>query len=58
MPFSHPVLAANIDAIRILELAPGDFLNPLVGVLRSVAFSDKPRYIALPYTWKSSYPDN
>jgi hypothetical protein len=58
MPFSHPALPANVDAIRILELKPGDFLSPLVGVLRSVAFSDRPKYVALSYTWGNSYPDS
>lgn len=58
MPFSYPALPTGADAIRILELQPGDFADPLVGELRSVAFRDKPKYVALSYTWGSSYPWN
>jgi hypothetical protein len=56
MPFTHPPLPTGIDAIRVLQVAPSDFLSPLVGSLTSVAFSDKPKYVALSYTWGSPYP--
>jgi hypothetical protein len=56
--FSHPVLPVGVDAIRVLKLEPGDYLSPLVGELTPVAFSEKPKYVALSYTWASSYPDN
>jgi hypothetical protein len=57
MPFSHAVLPTDVDAIRVLELEPGSLADRLVGRLRSVAFSDKPRYIAFSYTWENSFPD-
>jgi hypothetical protein len=56
MPFTHPPLPTGIDAIRVLTVAPGDFLSPLVGSLMSVAFSDKSKYMALSYTWGRPYP--
>jgi hypothetical protein len=56
--FVHPALPVGVDAIRVLRLEPGDYLSPLVGKLTSVAFSEKPKYVALSYTWASSYPDN
>ena len=58
MPFSHPALPTGVDAIRVLKVEPGDFLSPLVGILTPAAFSDRPKYVALSYTWGSSYPDN
>ncbi|KAF2120037.1 heterokaryon incompatibility protein-domain-containing protein, partial [Lophiotrema nucula] len=56
--FSYPALPAGVDAIRVLTVEPGDFSAPLVGKLNPVAFSRKPRYVALSYTWNTSYPDN
>ncbi|KAK8046225.1 HET-domain-containing protein [Apiospora saccharicola] len=56
--FSHPPLITGVDSIRLLTVAPGDFLSPLRCTLTSVAFSDKPKYVALSYTWGSSYPEN
>jgi hypothetical protein len=47
MPFTYPPLPTGVDAIRVLKVAPGHFLSPLVGSLASVAFSDKPKYVAL-----------
>jgi hypothetical protein len=58
MPFVHPALPSDQDAIRILKIDPGDFSSPLAGTLTSVAFSDRPKYVALSYTWGHSYPDN
>ncbi|CAE7002187.1 hypothetical protein PTTW11_01351 [Pyrenophora teres f. teres] len=51
MHFTHPVLPMGVDALRILNVRPGDFLSPLVGTLTSIAFKDKPKYMALSYTW-------
>lgn len=56
--FPYPPLPEGVDAIRILTVEPGDFSNPLVGILTSVTFSSKPRYVALSYTWGDPYPDN
>ncbi|KAI0976931.1 heterokaryon incompatibility protein-domain-containing protein [Xylaria arbuscula] len=56
--FSYPPLTAGLDAIRVLKLSPGGFSEPLVGTLTPVLFSDKPKYVALSYTWGFSYPDN
>lgn len=56
--FPYPPLTTEVDAIRILKLEPGDFSDPLVGTLTPVAFSEKPKYVALSYTWGVSYPDN
>ncbi|KXX72825.1 Heterokaryon incompatibility protein 6, OR allele, partial [Madurella mycetomatis] len=55
---SYPHLPSGVDAIRILTLAPGGFDDPLVCSLRTVAFSTKPRYVALSYTWGDPYPDS
>jgi hypothetical protein len=56
--FPYPPLPVGVDAIRILTVEPGDFSNPLISTLTSVAFSSKPRYVALFYTWGNPYPDN
>ncbi|KAK7953397.1 heterokaryon incompatibility protein-domain-containing protein [Apiospora saccharicola] len=48
----------GVDSIRLLTVAPGDFLSPIQCTLTSVAFSDKPKYVALSYTWGDSYPEN
>jgi hypothetical protein len=56
--FPYPPLPVGVDAIRILTVEPGDFSNPLIGTLTPVAFSSKPRYVALSYTWGNPYPDN
>jgi hypothetical protein len=56
--FPYPPLPVGVDALRILSVEPGDFSDPVVGTLTSVAFSSKPRYVALSYTWGDPYPDN
>ncbi|KAI1357976.1 heterokaryon incompatibility protein-domain-containing protein [Xylaria arbuscula] len=56
--FPYPALTTDVDAIRILTLLPGAFSDSLVGTLSPVLFSDRPKYIALSYTWGFSYPDN
>jgi len=58
MSFIHPVLPTGVDALRILNVQPGSFSSPLVGTLSSIAFRDKPRYMALSYTWDSSHPED
>jgi hypothetical protein len=58
MTFLHPALPEGVDALRVLTIEPGDFTNPLTGILIPVAFSDKPKYVALSYTWGGSYWDN
>jgi Heterokaryon incompatibility protein (HET) len=57
-PFPYPPLAADVDAIRVLTVAPAGFFDPLVCTLTPFAFSEKPKYVALSYTWGSSYTDN
>src|SRR5947199_2207373 len=57
-PFPFPRLPAGVDAIRILTIEPGDFFDPLLCTLTPAAFSDRPNYVALSYTWGSSHPDN
>ena len=56
--FSYPPLPVGVDAIRILVIEPGNFSSPLVCSLTSVAFSSKPRYVALSYTWGDPHPDS
>jgi hypothetical protein len=56
--FPYPSLPAGVDAIRILSVEPGDFSESLVCKLIPVAFSAKPKYTALSYTWRDPYPDN
>lgn len=58
MAFLYPALPIGVDAIRVLEIEPGDFLSPLTGTLTSVAFSARPKYVALSYTWGYSYSDD
>lgn len=56
--FPYPPLPKGVNAIRILTIHPGDFSEPLVYTLSSQAFSEKPRYAALSYTWDDAYRDN
>lgn len=56
--FPYPSLPAGVDAIRILSVESGGFSEPLVCKLIPVAFSAKPKYMALSYTWRDPYPDN
>ncbi|KAK4175848.1 heterokaryon incompatibility protein-domain-containing protein [Triangularia setosa] len=56
--FPYPTLEAERDALRILTIEPGDFADPLICTLDPFLFSEKPKYVALSYTWGSSYPDN
>lgn len=39
-------------------MAPDDFFNPITGTLDTVTFSERPKYVAISYTWGNSYPDN
>lgn len=58
-PFEYPPLAPDKDAIRILNVEPGDFYDdPIVCTLTSVVFESKPRYLALSYTWGDAFPHN
>ncbi|KAK0671021.1 heterokaryon incompatibility protein-domain-containing protein [Cercophora samala] len=56
--FPYPPLDTKRDALRILTIEPGDFADPLVCTLDPFLFSQKPKYVALSYTWGSSYKDN
>lgn len=56
--FHYSKLQPGQDAIRILTIEPGAFLDALVCSLKPVAFNANPRYAALSYTWKDAYPDN
>ena len=58
LPIPVPSLPADVDAIRLLTVDPGDFHDPLVCTLIPAAFIKRPKYVALSYTWGSSYPDN
>jgi Heterokaryon incompatibility protein (HET) len=55
--FPYPPLPEGHDAIRILTLESGNFFEPLVGKLTVTPFEDKPKYLALSYTWNEAYPD-
>lgn len=56
-PFEYAPLPPGKDAIRILNVEPGDFYDdPIVCTLTSVAFTSKPRYLALSYTWDDAFP--
>ncbi|KAF2965914.1 hypothetical protein GQX73_g7663 [Xylaria multiplex] len=50
MAFSYPPLPAG-DALRLITLKAGEFFDPLQGDLVSIAFSARPEYLALSYTW-------
>ncbi|KAI0125417.1 heterokaryon incompatibility protein-domain-containing protein [Xylariales sp. AK1849] len=56
--FPYPPLPAGTDAIRILTLEPGRFSDEISASLAPVPFSEKPRYVALSYTWDVSYQEN
>ena len=53
----HPLLT-KIDAIRVLNIFPGEFRKPLFAKLTVIPFIDKPKYIALSYTWETPYPNS
>jgi hypothetical protein len=55
--FPYPALPKDVDAIRILKIHPGDFPDDIVGTLTSVSFNEKPKYVALSYTWEASHTD-
>ena len=56
--FPYSPLPVGEDAIRILTVEAGEFSEPLICTLAPAAFSTKPRYVALSYTWTDPYPDN
>ncbi|RYP56832.1 hypothetical protein DL771_011607 [Monosporascus sp. 5C6A] len=56
MPFTYPPLPET-DSLRLLTLEPGDFHDPLAGTITAVAFSAKPKYVALSYTWGDPNPE-
>ncbi|KAI0517557.1 heterokaryon incompatibility protein-domain-containing protein [Xylaria bambusicola] len=56
MAFQYPPLPKP-DAIRLLILKPRGFYDQLTGILESVTFSERPKYLALSYTWESRQPD-
>ncbi|KAI1195353.1 heterokaryon incompatibility protein-domain-containing protein [Nemania serpens] len=53
MAFPYPRLPEG-DAVRLLTLKAGRFFDQLEGDLVPIAFSAKPRYLALSYTWDDS----
>lgn len=53
----YPPLPTGVDALRILQLQPGDFYDPLTCTSVSHTFGDKPKYVALSYTWERPYVD-
>ncbi|KAI0430298.1 heterokaryon incompatibility protein-domain-containing protein [Xylaria sp. FL1042] len=50
MAFPYPPLP-DTDALRLLTLRPGEFFDPLEGDLAPVTFLERPKYLALSYTW-------
>ena len=56
-PFEYPPLTAAVDALRVLRLSPGELYEPLKCTLTPMTFSEKPKYVALSYTWRVPYPD-
>ncbi|KAI1393502.1 heterokaryon incompatibility protein-domain-containing protein [Hypoxylon trugodes] len=56
--FHYPPLHPAGNAIRVLVVEPGDFDDEIISTLTPVVFSEKPKYVALSYTWGYSYPDN
>ncbi|KAI1171852.1 heterokaryon incompatibility protein-domain-containing protein [Nemania sp. FL0916] len=50
MAFPYPPLPGG-DALRLLTLKAGAFFDPLEADLAAVAFSARPQYLALSYTW-------
>ncbi|KAI1353981.1 heterokaryon incompatibility protein-domain-containing protein [Xylaria sp. FL0043] len=56
MAFPYPPLPVA-DALRLLILKPGKFFDGLEGDLVPVAFSERPKYLALSYTWDNPTPE-
>ncbi|KAI0801588.1 heterokaryon incompatibility protein-domain-containing protein [Xylaria sp. FL0064] len=56
MAFPYSPLPAA-DALRLLILNPGDFLDGLEGDLVPVTFLERPKYLALSYTWENPTPE-
>lgn len=53
----YPQLPIGVDAVRILTLEPArTFLDPIICNLSPAAFSTRPKYVALSYTWGNPYP--
>lgn len=57
MAFTYPTLPAG-DALRLLTLKAGGFFDLLEGDLIPMAFSAKPKYLALSYTWGDPTPEH
>ncbi|KAF8857274.1 hypothetical protein BDZ45DRAFT_803552 [Acephala macrosclerotiorum] len=53
--FVYPPLP-NANAIRVLTLHPGDFDRELACTLNTFSFIEKPRFVALSYTWVDPDP--
>ncbi|KAF2756829.1 HET-domain-containing protein [Pseudovirgaria hyperparasitica] len=51
-------LPKGVDAIRILTVKPEQFPAPLNCELRVAAFSERPKYAALSYTWGDSHSES
>ncbi|KAI1187504.1 heterokaryon incompatibility protein-domain-containing protein [Nemania serpens] len=56
MAFPYPCLPEG-DAMRLLTIKAGGFSDQLEGDLVPIAFSAKPRYLALSYTWDDPTPN-
>ncbi|TGJ81374.1 hypothetical protein E0Z10_g7399 [Xylaria hypoxylon] len=56
MAFPYPPLPDG-DALRLLTLRAGEFFDLLEGDLVPVAFSARPEYLALSYTWGNPTPE-
>ena len=53
-----PPLPIGADGLRLFSLQSGNFYDPIVCTLTAVAFSSKPKYVALSYIWGDSYSDS
>jgi hypothetical protein len=56
--FQYPPLPVGVDGIRICNIKPGEFSDPLICTLTPISFGNKPKYVALSYTWDHAYEDN
>ena len=50
-----PLLPAGTESIRVLHVSPGHGSQRIETHLETVAFTDKPSYTALSYTWGDSH---
>ena len=54
--FVYPPLPLGQDAIRLLQLKPGGFHDPLEATIKAVTLESRSKYVALSYTWSDPHP--